>query len=53
MGRVWGFALIDIFGTLVGAWYFGIPWWMALGIGVGVHRLFRVRTPLNTLIFGD
>jgi hypothetical protein len=43
-----------IIGYLI-SWYFGYSYWKSIGVifasGIVVHRLFCVRTKLDTLIF--
>jgi len=57
--RVFGFAIIDVGMTVVGAgvlaWFFRWSFWITLlvlfFVGIALHRLFCVRTEVDRLLF--
>jgi hypothetical protein len=57
--RLFGLAIVDVVFTILGAFLFSylfrFPFWYCLGFlflsGIVLHRLFCVRTTIDTLLF--
>lgn len=58
--RLFGLALYDVLGTIIGAWListaFQLDFWIVLVcsfiLAIILHRLFCVNTTINKMIFG-
>jgi len=60
--RIGPFAVFDFAATYTAAWFLApkLDWylrreqvmWLAVPTGIVIHKLFKIETPLNTMVFG-
>ena len=51
LGRIGPFAIVDIVFTIIAAWIFNANVFLMFLTGIIMHELFKIRTPLNQLLF--